>query len=194
MSTPCKECPFRTTSLSGWLGAETREEGIRDYEGYIASDTPVKCHLHKNQNCQGLLHTYNNQAKLCVDKERKAEQMAMKGDTESHEFFRHHKKYLTIILLLLCLATKAQNRREVFDSITHSLVWDTLPKNDTIKGIVFVMGKNYPVPDFGYKITSYHSRGEMVRTRYVTIYYRRIKTERVTMFEPIDTYHMINTD
>lgn len=101
---PCKECPFRRTSLPGYLGNS-------DPTVFIATtqaDVPMSCHMSIDyeasdwreqiehgdaEYCEGALIFFANQAKLSRDPNRpQADPDHDKVFTWPHEFLEYHTR------------------------------------------------------------------------------------------------------
>ncbi len=101
-TTPCPECPFRRTSLAGYLGAHTVEE----FSSLAMSETRMPCHSKVNYNrsdwrqkqetapqCAGRAVLLGNQCKMPRDPEL----LRLPSDRQavfSHivEFKQHHER------------------------------------------------------------------------------------------------------
>ncbi len=57
---PCSDCPWRRTSLNGWLGGST----IGDWIQVAHSDRRIACHVIENQQCAGAAIYRANVGKL----------------------------------------------------------------------------------------------------------------------------------
>lgn len=103
MKKPCVDCPFKKTSLAGYLGG--RWEAI-ELHRFVMSEGDFACHntikgdqeIHdKLEHCVGSILYMNKNAKRCShNTERKAIQESLKGESTSDilnlvEFCEHHK-------------------------------------------------------------------------------------------------------
>lgn len=96
----CKECPFKKTSLPGYLGNDTPD-------GFLATtmaDTPMPCHMQvdyerddwreqasKAALCAGALHMFANMCKLSRDSTRPRLPKSDEVFTFPSDFLKHHK-------------------------------------------------------------------------------------------------------
>jgi hypothetical protein len=109
-TTPCPACPFRTTSLRGWLGSYT-PEGI---VGGIQAEVPFPCHLTVDyerpdwratinaprttvQHCAGYLYLMRRISKLPRDpvlaEHRNRVDMTADCFRSPREFIDYHNNY-----------------------------------------------------------------------------------------------------
>ena len=101
----CKECPFRRTSLKGWLGPWKSAREIREQ---AFSEAGLACHmqLHKSHEvggapvCTGALVCANKSAKLYRDEDlRKLAAQAVDDPDvmDAHEFEEYHKNRMKMV-------------------------------------------------------------------------------------------------
>lgn len=89
-SVPCSDCPFRRTSLAGWLGGSTPEE----YRRLAHSDTFIECHAVKLDEdvaeCVGAAIYRANVAKMAPPGCMKVKSDRMTVFATPMEFISHH--------------------------------------------------------------------------------------------------------
>lgn len=108
----CKECPYKRTSLPGWLGTASFEAdpGSAFLDPHWNGEIPHPCHLTVNWTsdnaqeqaqdqplCFGFLTMMKNAGKLPRDPEFAKHVIAMERDTENffsfpHEFKAYHNQ------------------------------------------------------------------------------------------------------
>ena len=109
--TPCKPCPFRRSSASGWLGGATPEAFLSqtmaevcmpchlavDYDALDYEDPASKAVFLEASHCAGSLIFMRNACMLPRDKELREMRKQVQPDHETvfsqpTEFLQHHKK------------------------------------------------------------------------------------------------------
>lgn len=85
---PCNDCPWRRTSLNGWLGSMTPEEWIR----VAHSDSTVECHTALGAQCAGIAIYRRNVAKYALPPNLRLEANRQDVFAMPFEFLDHHKK------------------------------------------------------------------------------------------------------
>jgi hypothetical protein len=101
---PCAQCPWRRTSLAGWLGDSTPQEFMAQAD----SDTRMPCHIHidyerddwqeqveRGPRCAGHAIFLKNRCKLPYDPGLRAFVATVLQDPQTvfqwpHEFIEHH--------------------------------------------------------------------------------------------------------
>lgn len=105
----CRECPFRRTSVPGWLGSASFDPnpGQSFLVQHWFQDVPLPCHMQVNWEkddsqeqatvkplCYGLLTMMKNSCKMPHDRGLAAAVAAMERDPEffsfPQEFYDHH--------------------------------------------------------------------------------------------------------
>lgn len=97
---PCNECPFRTSSLKGWLGGETPEDTFN----HVVGEGDFACHMtrHKKEKdmsrCKGSMLFLRKMAKMpkfnrkLADALKKIDYQEAKESNilARNEFIKHH--------------------------------------------------------------------------------------------------------
>lgn len=96
---PCKECPFRRTSLKGYTGPYASPEELVDL--VLADVEPFPCHMsmgdededrdtENEEHCVGALSFFANQHKLSRDRSRPRGTPDPEVFRFRHEFIEYH--------------------------------------------------------------------------------------------------------
>ena|ERR1700723_1629954 len=85
---PCSDCPWRRSSIPGWLGGVGADDWITE----VHSDEPILCHTMILHQCAGSAIYRRNVGKLSRD----SEVICLEADREKvfsspMEFKRHHE-------------------------------------------------------------------------------------------------------
>ena len=99
---PCDECPFKKSSLPGWLADYTPTQ----LHGYVMSERPFPCHMTHEENltfqeaedyplCGGALAYMKKNAKMPRDRDmadyvKQIDKEQLEEILSTPEFFKHH--------------------------------------------------------------------------------------------------------
>lgn len=101
LSAPCNECPFKKTSLPGYLGGVWN---VSDLHLFVSHDKHFPCHKSMENNteenyshCVGSIMYLNQNKSMSKNKDIRELQLKFKDEDHSNilnlfEFAKHHKK------------------------------------------------------------------------------------------------------